>query len=98
MTPEARDAMENAGFSRRDLLGGFGALVVGFCPERDAPGAAAQVTSKAVDVGQVDSWIAIGVDGVVTAFTGKCEFGQGFRTVQYQLEAEELSNLRKFVQ
>jgi CO/xanthine dehydrogenase Mo-binding subunit len=38
----------------------------------------------------VDSWIAIAADGTVTAFAGKCDFGQGFRTVQHQLVAEEL--------
>ena len=40
---------------------------------------------------QLDAWIAIGVDGSVTAFTGKCEFGQGLYTAQMQLIAEELS-------
>ena len=38
----------------------------------------------------LDSWIAIGHDGSVTAFTGKCEFGQGLATAQIQLVAEEL--------
>ena len=40
---------------------------------------------------QLDSWIAIGADGTVTAYTGKCEFGQGLYTAQMQLVAEELS-------
>jgi CO/xanthine dehydrogenase Mo-binding subunit len=39
---------------------------------------------------QLDSWIAIGEDGRVTAYTGKCELGQGLRTAQMQLIAEEL--------
>ena len=40
---------------------------------------------------QLDSWIAIGADGLVTAYTGKCDFGQGLYTAQMQLVAEELS-------
>jgi len=43
-----------------------------------------------VDATQVDSWIAIGADESVTAYSGKCEFGQGFSTVQVQLVADEL--------
>ena len=39
---------------------------------------------------QLDSWIAIGRDGSVTAYTGKCELGQGLYTAQMQLVAEEL--------
>jgi CO/xanthine dehydrogenase Mo-binding subunit len=40
---------------------------------------------------QLDAWIAIGADGGVTAYTGKCELGQGLYTAQTQLIAEELS-------
>jgi len=39
---------------------------------------------------QLDSWIAIGNDGTVTAFPGKCGCGQGLYTAQMQLVAEEL--------
>ena len=39
---------------------------------------------------QLDSWIAVGADGGVTAFTGKCELGHGLYTAQTQLIAEEL--------
>ena len=39
---------------------------------------------------QLDSWIAIGADGNVTAYTGKEEIGQGISTAQIQLVAEEL--------
>ena len=82
MTAEARDTL-----SRRDLFGGLGALIVGFSALGKASG---QVVSTTVELTQVDSWVAVGADGLVTAFTGKCEFGQGFRTVQYQLVADEL--------
>jgi CO/xanthine dehydrogenase Mo-binding subunit len=39
----------------------------------------------------LDSWIAIGSDGAVTAYTGRADMGQGTATVQTQLIAEELS-------
>src|SRR5262249_27318160 len=37
----------------------------------------------------LDSWLAIAADGGVTAYTGKCELGQGMQTAQVQLVAEE---------
>jgi len=40
---------------------------------------------------QLDAWIAIAADGSVTAYTGKCELGQGMHTAQTQLIAEELT-------
>src|SRR6202030_4764759 len=36
------------------------------------------------------SSIAVASDGMVTAYTGKCDFGQGMYTAQTQLIAEEL--------
>jgi nicotinate dehydrogenase subunit B len=96
MTPDALDALARAGFSRRRFLATSGALVVGF-----SAAALAERTGVAqgpfdtrashVDPKQLDSWIAIGSDGRVTAYTGKCELGQGILTAQVQLVAEELS-------
>jgi nicotinate dehydrogenase subunit B len=43
-----------------------------------------------IDAGKLDSWLAVGDDGVITACTGKCDFGQGILTAQSQLVAEEL--------
>ena len=43
-----------------------------------------------IDPAKLDSWLAIGADGSVTAYTGKCDFGQGMLTAQSQLIAEEL--------
>src|SRR5207302_2761229 len=43
-----------------------------------------------VDPEKLDSWIAVASDGTVTAYTGKCDLGQGMYTVQTQLVAEEL--------
>src|SRR5205807_9764615 len=48
-------------------------------------------TTGTIPTNQVDSWVAVAEDGTVTAYSGKCDFGQGFRTVQQQLVAEELS-------
>ena len=46
--------------------------------------------SSGVPGDQLDSWIAIGEDGRVSVYTGKCEIGQGLYTAQLQLIAEEL--------
>lgn len=43
-----------------------------------------------IDPTRLDSWLAVSADGSVTAYTGKCDFGQGMFTVQTQLVAEEL--------
>jgi nicotinate dehydrogenase subunit B len=72
---------------RRDFLKGSGALVVGFAAGgfdiARAQGGRAST--------QVDGWLAVSADGIVTAYTGKCELGQGLQTAQIQLVAEELS-------
>ena len=94
-TPEARAALKSAGLSRRRFLKGGGALVVGFSAAGLAsrlglaPGAALAQATRATD-GQLDSWLAIAADGGVTAYTGKCELGQGMHTAQIQVIAEEL--------
>lgn len=80
---------------RRDFLRGCGALVVSFSSAGIGGGPArAQgefgTHPSHVDPDSLDSWIAIGSDGRVTAFTGKCDFGQGILTAQTQLVAEEL--------
>jgi CO/xanthine dehydrogenase Mo-binding subunit len=43
-----------------------------------------------IDPQKLDSWLAVGADGMITAYTGKCDFGQGIFTAQTQLVAEEL--------
>lgn len=84
-TPEAE-------LSRRTWLKAAGALIVGFSASELAPPAAGQTGPPypAIPANQVDSWIAIGADESVTGYVGKCDFGQGFRTVHRQLIAEEL--------
>jgi nicotinate dehydrogenase subunit B len=82
-------------FSRRDFLMASGTLVVGFSaasliePLAVAQGPFDTHTSH-VDPGKLDSWLAVASDGKVTAYTGKCDFGQGMYTVQSQLVSEEL--------
>ncbi|HYN64511.1 MAG TPA: molybdopterin cofactor-binding domain-containing protein, partial [Candidatus Limnocylindrales bacterium] len=97
MTSDALAALAHAGLSRRDFVKRSGALVVAFSAARLAgdlglapEGVAAQGINGPGSV-QLDSWIAIGADGRVTAYTGKCELGHGLYTAQTQLIAEELS-------
>ncbi|HEX7796878.1 MAG TPA: molybdopterin cofactor-binding domain-containing protein [Vicinamibacterales bacterium] len=82
--------------SRRDFIRTTGALVVSFSSARVFERAAAgqgQFGTRAshIDPRQLDSWIAVNADETVTAYTGKCELGQGMLTAQTQLVAEELS-------
>jgi CO/xanthine dehydrogenase Mo-binding subunit len=96
LTPDASDALERAGFSRRRFLKGSGALIVGFSMAGVAGRFGLDATLNAQGQQpdgrlQLDAWLAIGADGMVTAYTGKCELGQGLTTVQTQLVAEELS-------
>jgi nicotinate dehydrogenase subunit B len=95
LTADAAEALNRAGFSRRSFLVGAGALIVTFSAKGVVRTAAAQEFDGAGVAGappanQVDSWIAIGADGNVTAYTGKEELGQGISTAQIQLVAEEL--------
>jgi nicotinate dehydrogenase subunit B len=92
--------MTRAGLTRRHFLKGSGALIVSFSAAgvveklglpRALLAQAARTDVRQVDPRQLDSWIAITADGSVTAYTGKCELGQGMYTAQLQLIAEELS-------
>lgn len=81
--------------SRRDFLKGCGALIVSFSAaslaDSPASGQGMFGTHRShIDPTKLDSWLAIGADGTITAFTGKCDFGQGIFTAQTQLIAEEL--------
>jgi nicotinate dehydrogenase subunit B len=83
------------GLSRREFLAGSGALVVSFSMapllEPLASGQGQFDTHMShIDPTRLDSWIAVAADGMVTAYTGKCDFGQGMYTAQTQLIAEEL--------
>src|SRR5262249_5207537 len=83
--------------SRRGVLKGSGALVVtlsfaGAFPglTEAAPRAAGQTPAAPLDPTRLGSYIKIGGDGTVTAFTSKVELGQGNRTALIQIVAEDL--------
>jgi CO/xanthine dehydrogenase Mo-binding subunit len=85
----------NKEISRRDFVKTSGALVVCFSaaafikPFAEAQGPFDTHPSH-IDPEKLDSWLAVAPDGTVTAYTGKCDLGQGMYTVQTQLVAEEL--------
>src|SRR5690349_11391088 len=83
-----------AAISRREFLQASAALVVGFAPPVNAlaqrfPNEEA-VLGKTLDATDVDGFIAIGVDGSVTIYSGKVDLGQGLRIAIPQMAAEEL--------
>jgi CO/xanthine dehydrogenase Mo-binding subunit len=92
LSPDARRELVRSGFSRRAFLKGSGALVVAFSSAGVLNGLNHAFAQGFNGTGssQLDSWIAIGRDGTVTAYTGKCDFGQGLYTAQMQLVAEEV--------
>ena len=85
--------------SRRDFLKASGVLIVSFSASQLIESLAfAQNASQNpfgtheshINPTKLDSWIAVASDGTVTAYTGKCDLGQGMFTAQTQLIAEEL--------
>jgi nicotinate dehydrogenase subunit B len=81
--------------SRREFLKSCGAMIVGFSAGSpsllSAQGQGPFGTHPShIDPEKLDSWLAVGADGMITAYTGKCDFGQGIFTAQSQLVAEEL--------
>src|ERR1700730_16579393 len=82
---------------RRRVLAGSGALIVSFSLSKafaqdQAPAAAPapKPPGSLATTPYLDSWIRIDADGRITAFTGKVELGQGFKTAFQQIAAEEL--------
>jgi nicotinate dehydrogenase subunit B len=81
--------------SRREFLKSSGALIISFSAGSlsvlSAEGQGPFATHPShIDPGKLDSWLAVGADGIVTGYTGKCDFGQGIFTAQSRLVAEEL--------
>ncbi|HTH98126.1 MAG TPA: molybdopterin cofactor-binding domain-containing protein, partial [Stellaceae bacterium] len=89
--------------TRRGLLGGAGALIVGFsiapalaeaalqpAPVAKPPAGPIPPGSLKIDP-YLDSWIKVDASGRVDVFTGKAELGQGSKTALLQVAAEELS-------
>lgn len=86
--------MSGGSASRRRFLKGSGALVVAFASTGGAGrlgGGVVRAQGRGRGAAGLDAWIAVAEDGRVTAYTGKCELGQGLYTAQSQLIAEELA-------
>jgi CO/xanthine dehydrogenase Mo-binding subunit len=84
-----------ASFSRRDLLKGGGAMIVGFSMAGAAASAAPAIAARGAVAGPpnpnaIDSWIALHADNTATLYFGKCELGQGNTTGLLQIAGEEL--------
>ncbi len=79
MAQGAADALARAGFSRRAFIKGSGALIVSFSiggafktlEAQQARGGAfgENAAPDSPPANEVDSWVAIGSDGSVTAYT-----------------------------
>ena len=85
----------NAKISRRQVLKGTGALVVSFNLFGPTSKLLAQLTAGPDRAGDLqatalDSWIAVGRDGVVTVFSSKVDLGTGVETALGQIVADEL--------
>jgi nicotinate dehydrogenase subunit B len=76
--------------SRRDFLKSGGVLMVSFTTASVMAQGPFDTHCSHIDPKKLDSWLAVGADGAITAYTGKCDFGQGIFTAQTQLVAEEL--------
>jgi CO/xanthine dehydrogenase Mo-binding subunit len=80
----------NKEFSRRTLLKGGGALIVGFSLAGAGLGAKAAKAAYDPDKTAVDSWLTINADNTVTLKTSPIELGQGLTTGVLMIAAEEL--------
>jgi nicotinate dehydrogenase subunit B len=85
--------------SRRQLLKGGGALVIGLSLGSSAAAGAANTKKGAYqpglgpygpDVAQLDTWLAVKADNTVTLYTGIVPLGTGSLTGVLQIAAEEL--------
>src|SRR6266511_4390026 len=87
------DILTDTTFSRRDLLKGGGALILGFSFAEGSSGPAAAARGDLAgppDPNTVDTWIAIHADNTATVYFGKVELGQGNTTGLLQIAGEEL--------
>jgi nicotinate dehydrogenase subunit B len=79
---------------RRQVMAGGGALIFSFSlsdafAQEHAASAVPKPPGSLATAPYLDAWIRIDADGI-TAFTGKAELGQGFKTAFQQIAAEEL--------
>jgi nicotinate dehydrogenase subunit B len=83
----------NSDITRRQFLKATGALVVAFglpveLRAQSAPGL--RTSGGPLSPNQLDSWLTVRQDGMVTVMTGKVELGTGVSTALRQIVAEEL--------
>jgi nicotinate dehydrogenase subunit B len=76
--------------NRRTALKLSGAMVVSFAVPLRLGSAAVSAVKKPVDLGSVESFLAINPDGTVTVYSGKVDLGTGLRTALTQMVADEL--------
>jgi nicotinate dehydrogenase subunit B len=86
--------MPSAAISRRDFVKNATGLVIGFSlfgPQLHAAGLGEQSGFNGSPLPtQLDSWLVVGSDGIITVFTSKVDLGTGVLTALSQVMAEEL--------
>src|SRR6478735_1703793 len=79
--------------TRRNFIKSTGCLTIGFCLGADKLHEAIPSSQGNVglpDQSTINAWLEILADGRVRVLTGKLELGQGIRTADAQVAAEEL--------
>lgn len=84
------DLLIRSGASRRAILQSLGALVVSAAAGPAMAASAAAAQGRAMDPAALETWVAVGRDGQVTAYFGKIDVGQGVDVAIAQIVAEEL--------
>lgn len=90
------EQVEDIDFERRELLKRGAALVVCVSIPQAVPAAepvnayGGRISKPSLNPARLDTWLAIGDDGRVTAYWGKMDMGQGVDTAISQMIAEEL--------
>jgi isoquinoline 1-oxidoreductase beta subunit len=81
-------------WTRRAFIGAGtvvgGGLVLGVVDVALAPSRHSLVSGDAVDKGQLNTWITVSPDNIVTVLVPHCEMGQGVQTGLAMMAAEEL--------
>jgi len=95
MTAIGSQPANDSTFSRRDLLKGGGAMIIGFSFAGELASTAPALAARGdvagpPDPNAIDTWIALHADNTATLYFGKCELGQGNTTGLLQIAGEEL--------
>src|SRR5438046_10321292 len=79
--------------SRREFIKDTGVLIIGFSfsTNRTLGAVRSVVAPAAPAAAQLDSWLVVGADGSITAFSGKVELGTGVSTARAQTFAAALA-------